>query len=173
MYSQRAFSTSIQRRNFDVGKALKNVRIFRRPSKNRRTFDVQRRFDVDISTVFYSTSIRRRIKVEILTMPAGLVQTQLGHYLYHPTLSKIFWQNSTQRYYIVFGIVVKVINMFLVLMQKVIWVSNTDGFKPSSCQGRVGGGELGEQIPIGLHAKTQKSDKFKTFISFKICVADN
>ena len=88
--TQRALSTSIrrrsnQRRNFDVEKALKHVRIFQRPSKKRRNFDVRRRFDVKSISIFQrfftrrrkknrkSVKSRRRLNVEILTVPTGYV----------------------------------------------------------------------------------------------------
>ena len=90
-HSQREILTSIQRRIdveiLNVEKALKNVRIFRRLLKKRRNFAVRRQFDVDISTVFYSASKKKRRKgvekstskylhrfdVEISAVSAGLL----------------------------------------------------------------------------------------------------
>ncbi len=54
-YEEFGFDTTSSghfRPRFDVEKALKDVRIFRRSSKKRPNFDVRRRIDVYISTVF-------------------------------------------------------------------------------------------------------------------------
>ncbi len=56
------------RRNFDVEKALKNVRIFRRSSKKGWNFDGRWNIDVDSTSIFqrffYSASKKRRKSVE-------------------------------------------------------------------------------------------------------------